>query len=176
MKLNSNYMNRCLKKLKELGAPLENWFCVNVVDHLGEDPNIALTDCELCGCSQVRYIHVMRHYDYRDLLSVGCVCAGVMEGDMLKAKERNRLLKNRASRRVNFAKRKWADLLPNVWTRKYKGELIYMIKTSNGQNQYKVSYMDKTIDQYKGRIIDNPLTASYAAFELIDPIENIINA
>lgn len=176
MKLNSKYMKRCLKKLKEMAAPLENWFCVSVVDHLGEYTNIALTDCELCGCSQVRYIHVMKHYDFNELLSVGCVCAGVMEGDVLRAKERNRLLKNRANRRVNFLKGGWSRLQSNIWTRKYRGEVIYMIKLSDEQNQYKLSYMDKTINQYKGREIDNPLTASYAAFDLIDPIENIINA
>lgn len=47
-----------------------------------EDPDhIDLFTCELCDCSQVRFVHVMRHDEYFETVSVGCICAGIMEGD-----------------------------------------------------------------------------------------------
>ena len=44
----------------------------------------------------------MVHEDYFDVVIVGCICAGIMEGDILRAKERDRLMKNRSKRRKNF--------------------------------------------------------------------------
>lgn len=51
-----NYQNRCTKQLKEWGAPLEGWYCENVVDVKGdeddwdeEDDGAGLATCELCG-------------------------------------------------------------------------------------------------------------------------------
>lgn len=94
------YIARCRKKLKEWGAPLENWKCVHLIDE--EKPDFI---CELCGCEKVRYVHVMEHEQYFEDIRVGCVCAGIMEGDILAAQERDRKMKNRAKRKVTFLKK-----------------------------------------------------------------------
>ncbi|XCB30426.1 hypothetical protein RQN30_03205 [Arcanobacterium hippocoleae] len=96
------YLARCHATLKTWKAPLEGWQCINLIDY--SEPNSGLTTCELCGCSKVRFIHVMTHHDYFDPVEVGCVCAGVMEGDQLAARERECKARNRAKRRATFLK------------------------------------------------------------------------
>ena len=41
------YLRKCHKRLRELGAPLENWSCIEV-----EDGETADFICELCGCDR----------------------------------------------------------------------------------------------------------------------------
>ena len=60
------YLRKCHKRLRELGAPLENWSCIEV-----EDGETADFICELCGCDRVRFIHVMAHAEYDGVLQVG---------------------------------------------------------------------------------------------------------
>lgn len=108
--IDSAYVRRCQKRLQEWGAPLSGWYCDYIYDVADEeeDPDhIDLFTCELCGCSQVRFVHVMRHDEYFETVSVGCICAGIMEGDILAARERERLMKNRAKRKRNFPNRQW---------------------------------------------------------------------
>ena len=97
--IDSAYVRRCQKRLQEWGAPLSGWYCDYIYDVADEeeDPDyIDLFTCELCDCSQVRFVHVMRHDEYFETVSVGCICAGIMEGDILAAREREWLMKNRA--------------------------------------------------------------------------------
>jgi hypothetical protein len=100
--VDSAYIARCHKVLREWGAPLSDWYCIHVYDMADDDGEIYdLATCELCGCSKVRYVHVMRHDLYFEDIEVGCICAGIMEGDILAAKDRERLMKNRAKRKQN---------------------------------------------------------------------------
>lgn len=86
---------------KREDVPHSGWNCVGVED-LGGPVGI----CQMCGYQIIRYAHQMEHPKYRSL-SVGCVCAGRMEGDVAEAKRREADFKNKQSRRVNFFKRKW---------------------------------------------------------------------
>ena len=65
--IDSAYVRRCQKRLQEWGAPLSGWYCEYIYDVADEeeDPDhIDLFTCELCDCSQVRFVHVMRHDEY----------------------------------------------------------------------------------------------------------------
>ena len=86
---------------KRSDAPHSGWTCVGVED-LGSPSGI----CEMCGYQIIRYAHQMEHPGYRSL-SVGCVCAGRMEGDIGEAKRREADFKSRQSRRISFFKRQW---------------------------------------------------------------------
>ncbi len=69
--------------------PKTGWTCAGVED-FGEEGFL----CELCGKQKARYIHHMEHPTYGKL-SVGCVCAGKMEGDIPGAKRREREFKRK---------------------------------------------------------------------------------
>ena len=53
------YYARCIRQLKEWGAPVTGWRCVDIIDVREDDRNAPLSTCELCGCADVRYEHVM---------------------------------------------------------------------------------------------------------------------
>ena len=166
--VDSAYIARCHKVLREWGAPLSDWHCVYVYDMADDDGGVYdLATCELCGCSKVRYVHVMRHDQYFEDIEVGCICAGIMEGDILAAKERERLMKNRAKRKQNFVRRKWKQTRDGGYFTNYRGKQVF-IKLSN---RYSVTCDGKQTCSYKNRPIDNFLSAAYAAFDLADPIE-----
>lgn len=165
------YYARCINELKKWGAPLDGWRCIGVEDVREDDPEADLFECELCGCSNVRFVHVMDHDLYFEEVRVGCICAGVMEGDILKAQERERLMRNRARRRKNFIKREWKQTRPNLWERSYRGIELNIMKTENG---YIVFTPSKTKRSYKGKPIRDFYSAIYAAFDLADPKEDIL--
>lgn len=86
---------------KREDVPHSGWHCVGVED-LGAPVGI----CQMCGYQIIRYAHQMEHPEYGPL-SVGCVCAGRMEGDVETAKRREAEFKNKQSRRLRFFQRKW---------------------------------------------------------------------
>lgn len=173
--MDNAYIARCHKTLKEWGAPLSGWYCVHVYDMADDDGEVYdLATCELCGCSQVRYVHVMRHDLYFEDVEVGCICAGIMEGDILAAKERERLLKNRAKRRQNFPGRKWRLTRYGGYFTNYCGKQVFINRSKYNSNRYGASCEGKQTWSYKNRPIDNFLSAAYAAFDLADPIEEVM--
>lgn len=89
-------------KWSEKDIPKKGWSCVDI-DDLGE-PSLV---CEMCETQDIRYVHVMEHPDYPELLRVGCVCAEHMEQDYVRPKEREKRLKRVARRRPSWAQREW---------------------------------------------------------------------
>lgn len=163
---NINYESRCLKKLKEMGAPLEGWYCVGMIDE--ETPTFV---CELCGCEKVRYVHIMHHEDFERELYVGCICAGVMEDNILAAKDRDRKMKNRAKRKKHFPNRRWDFMCDGSFFLYYNGYRITISTSRNGRycatcgTRYTWLYHNQPIMDFK--------SACYAAFDLADPIEEV---
>jgi len=88
-------------KWSQTGVPHKGWVC-NGIDDLGAPD----ATCEMCEVQPIRYVHYMAHLDYPDELAVGCVCAGHMEQDYAAARDRERVLRNAARRRLNWLSRK----------------------------------------------------------------------
>ena len=167
------YLSRCTKTLKAMGLSLGGWRCADVIDVRAEEPDVPLETCDICGCSKVRYVHIMEHPDTGLSLSVGCICAGVMEGDIFGARERERQMKNRASRRRTFVRKPWETGIFDGMLFQ-KGSIVYMNavgQDSDQSPQYHVFVDDAVISEYKGKPICDPLTAKYAAFDVLDPID-----
>lgn len=78
---------------KQEDVPHAGWRCAGVED-LGAPVGI----CQMCGYQIIRYAHRMEHPQYHGL-SVGCVCAGKMEGDITAARRRETEFKSRHARR-----------------------------------------------------------------------------
>ncbi len=159
---------RCIKRLKEWHAPLSGWTCTEIIDVREDDPDASLSSCELCDCDSVRYEHIMEHELYFEPVAVGCVCAGIMEGDALAAFERERRMRNRSKRRRNFIRKAWKKNGSFLWYRVYRKKQM-LISERNGK--YTVSVGSQTVWKYKGEPISSFLSAMYAAFDLADPKE-----
>ena len=161
------YKSRCIKRLKEWNAPTSSWECVYMYDAAGDGG--ALTVCELCDCPKVRYVHVMQHSEYFEDVHVGCICAGIMDGDILAAKERNREMKNRTKRKQNYLKREWRWGNNGSRTLRYKNHFIVIISSRFESGHYAVICGKQNVWRYKGEKITNFLSAVHAAFDLVDP-------
>jgi hypothetical protein len=61
----------------------------------------------MCEVQDVRYVHVMEHVNYAETLPVGCICAGRMEGDPVRARDREASFKALCGRRAKWLTREW---------------------------------------------------------------------
>jgi len=84
------------------GVPHKGWTCVDI-DDLGSPSE----ECEICESQTIRYVHHMAHPEYPDVLHVGCVCAGHMEGDLAASRDREVSMKSRATKRKRWTTRAW---------------------------------------------------------------------
>lgn len=162
---------KCIQRLKEWGAPLDGWRCIGIIDVREDDREAPLSVCELCDCNKVRYEHIMEHDLYFETVTVGCICAGIMEGDVLKARERERLMRNRSRRRMTFVKHIWKQERWDVWYRTYRKKELVIRKTAGG---YIALAGNRMAERYKGRPIRDFYSAIYAAFDLADPVEAVL--
>ena len=83
--VDKRYLARCIRELKRWNAPLSGWVCVEITDVMEDDDEAGFSECELCGCKKVRYEHLMEHCDFPFPIATGCICAGIMPGDILQA-------------------------------------------------------------------------------------------
>ena len=72
------YLARCLRQLKEWGAPLDGWYCTGIIDVHEDDYDAPLSACELCGCVHVRYEHVMEN-DIAPWITIGTMELEILE-------------------------------------------------------------------------------------------------
>ena len=92
------------------GVPHKGWECDTVYDIREDGSSPDETDyeiCQMCGNERIRYVHVMSHPEYPKPLNVGCVCAEKMSNDYLGPKKKEKVLRNKASRRSRWLTRKW---------------------------------------------------------------------
>ena len=89
-------------KWKIKGIPRSGWKCIDIQD-LGK-PSLL---CQMCEHEKIRFAHYMQHQNYREVLIAGCICAGNMEGDLARAKERDAFMKSRMNKRKNWLSKKW---------------------------------------------------------------------
>ncbi|MBQ3590584.1 MAG: hypothetical protein II979_01470, partial [Clostridia bacterium] len=119
-------------------VPHEGWECTGIID-LGEPVGI----CRMCGHQIIRYVHIMRHPDYHRTIGAGCICAGRMEGDVERAKQREADFKNRQNRLETFLS------LPRKRSRngheyvKYKGEIITLLEDKFKKGYWKTAFRNK---------------------------------
>jgi len=162
------YIARCHRALKKREAPLDGWACEGVIDH-GEDD----FTCELCGCTRVRYVHAMRHNEYPFEINVGCICAGIMEGDILAAEERDAEAKRRSQRKSNYLKKQWNTISDGLWQLQYKRRTISIEQDSfRGVDFFKINIAGEQYHWKENRRMNSFLTAQHFIFDLIDQEEN----
>ncbi len=116
-------------------VPHEGWTCEAIYD-LGEPVGI----CRMCGHQIIRYVHVMRHPAYPKAIGAGCVCAGRMEGDAERARQRENAFKNRQSRLETFLRLPLKRSKNGNEYVKYKNEIITILRDKYKEGYYKSVY------------------------------------
>lgn len=112
-------------------TPKRGWKCIEVYDNL--TPSVT---CGMCQGTEARYVHVMRHPRAANL-SVGCICAGYMEGYFDEigkeiVKQREEQLRNRTQRRGKWLTRKWGETRNGNPKLKIEGQIIAVFPRRDG--------------------------------------------
>lgn len=138
-------------------VPHSGWVCTGITD-LGAPSGV----CQMCGHQIIRYVHHMIHPNYRSL-GVGCICAGKMEGDVERAKKRERDYKNRAARLESFRRRSWKNSRKgNPYLRiNHRVAVLYY----NKQHQYWSFAIDNSFSSGKYKTREEAVDAVFAALE-----------
>jgi hypothetical protein len=115
-------VNRHCGKWSDKNVPHKGWECVDI-----EDTGAPDSICEMCESQHIRYIHYMKHPDYKEILRAGCICAGHMEANLINAKKRDDFMKSRSDKRKRWLNhRGWKiSKKGNDWI-KTEGFLIVM--------------------------------------------------
>lgn len=95
---------------KQQGIPHKGWTLVDVIDVREDGQAEWETDyetCMMCGNEKIRYVHIVEHAEVGEEFRVGCTCAEKMTNDYLNPERRERELRNRANRRINWTKKDW---------------------------------------------------------------------
>lgn len=152
------------------GIPHKGWYCKDVFD-LREDAEetdeIEYEQCEMCGNEKIRFVHVMKHPEYNQLLHVGRICAEKMSNDYINPGEIENELRKKAFRRSNFKRVKWKfNEYKNTYSKKYKGEYITIKEASNGN--WAVFFAEQQVWKHNGRNILSFEVAEKVAFEIFE--------
>lgn len=155
--------------------PHKGWIEIGIED-LGEEAEfgekIQYEQCEMCGNEKIRYVHIMKHPEFRGELRVGRTCAGHMTDDYENSEFKEKELKNRVQRKKNFMKKEWRQVVKTGnYTLKYKGEHITIMRSKYGSG-WGVIYAGKRCWEYHGKKIYNFDTARLVAFNLFDEMYN----
>ncbi len=120
---------------REAGFPHKGWKWVDVRDSRDNDglSYEGYPCCEFCDQTQIRYVHILEHPNFPDIVEVGCDCAEQLTEDYTNPHSRERNLRNRASRLAKFPDRKAWKVSPkgNLWIN-YEDHHIIVIQTSKG--------------------------------------------
>lgn len=152
-------------KWSQPGVPHRGWHCVDIED-LGE-PQV---QCEMCESQTIRFVHNMEHPNYSQVLGVGCICAGHMEGDVAAARTREAAMKSRVGKKKRWLTRKWRiSAKGNPWLRA-DGYRITVYERRDGWS-VTVSKEDNSSIQHSRKTYKTQDQAKLAGFDYITRLE-----
>ncbi|MFN9819301.1 MAG: hypothetical protein ACK56K_01195 [Akkermansiaceae bacterium] len=127
-------MHRYLKTTP--GCPQSNWTWLGCID-LKEDEGLEFDDyeeCEFCGQESIRFVHSLKHTDWKNTIKVGRICAArytrTSPRDLAAAEA---VLKNRSQRRQRFPNHKsWKLSSKGNRYIEYSGSFVVVTKKPDG--------------------------------------------
>lgn len=143
------------------GLPHKGWQCVDCED-LCEPVGV----CEMCGKTEIRYMHVMHHPTLPNTIQVGCECAERMELTY-NGKRAQQRVKNKAARLRTWMKLdKWRVSAAGNLFKKYRRRVVVLVQLET-RPEYFVYYLD---GKASPRAYLGHEGAARAAFDALNPV------
>lgn len=116
----------------------------------------------MCGNEKIRYVHIVEHKEVEEYFRVGCICAEKMTNDYVNPQKREKDLRNRASRRMNWIKKEWKVSIKGYYYLNVNGKhlLIYRDKKTR---KYKI----KIGEDFINKLFENLKEAKNYIFDKI---------
>jgi hypothetical protein len=95
---------------KQQGFPHKGWTLLDVIDVREDGQSEEETDYEtfmMCGNEKIRYVHIVEHKEIAKEFRVDYNCASKLTEDYINPEKREKELRNRAKKRINWVKIKW---------------------------------------------------------------------
>ena len=137
------------------------WRCVGITD-MGSPS----AKCQLCERQIVRYVHHMESKN-GERLDVGCVCAGKLEGNLEKAKDRERDFKSKQSRQVAFMQTKLSKSKNGNLYLKINGHVLVLLEDRYHNNCWRYA-IDGDFSKYAYMTIEDALADTFKELENIN--------
>ena len=130
---------------KQPGIPRKGWTLLDVIDIREDDQSENDTDyetCMMCGNEKIRYVHVVEHSEVSSEFRVGCSCAGKMTEDYVNPARREKEIRNRSSRLLNWTKKQWKKSKNGTYYLEVEERLLLIFQDKK-TSKYKVKIGDK---------------------------------
>jgi hypothetical protein len=151
-------------KWSDKDVPHKGWKCIDIED-LGE-PSLT---CEMCEFQEIRYVHYMKHPGYKDILKVGCICAGNMEENLLHARKRDEFMRSRSSKRKRWLSRQWKISRNGNEYIKSDGYIITIFQKGKTWNAL-IKTEDNKFKEWSKRVYQTPDEVKISAFDFLTRI------
>jgi hypothetical protein len=129
---------------KQPGVPRKGWTLLDVIDIREDGQSESDTDyetCMMCGNEKIRYVHVVEHSEVSSEFRVGCSCAEKMTEDYVNPARREKEIRNRSSRLLNWTKKQWKKSKNGTYYLKIEERLLLI-------------FQDKKTSKYRVKIGD----------------------
>jgi len=153
---------------RQQGVPHKGWVLMDVIDvreHGQSQWDTEYETCMMCGNEKIRYVHILHHHDVIEDFRVGCTCAEKMTNDYINPERREKELRNRASRRINWTRKTWKRTKTGNYYLKID-ERFLLIYRDKKSARYKVKvgkvFGKKTFDN-----LDNAKMAAFIGMEYL---------
>jgi hypothetical protein len=111
----------------------------------------------------------MEHPTFPLTLSTGCICAGIMEEDILGAKKREREARRRSQRKSNYLKKEWIAVSEKRWELHYKHrDLVIDTDSFRGGEYYRLEIDGEGYQWKDNTRMTSFLVAQHFAFDIMD--------
>jgi len=151
---------------KQPGIPRKGWTLLHVIDIREDGQSESDTDyetCMMCGNEKIRYVHVVEHSEVSSEFRVGCSCAEKMTEDYVNPARREKDVRNRSSRLLNWTKKQWKKSKNGTYYLKIEERLLLIFQDKK-TSKYKV----KIGDTFGEKAFDKIEKAKVAVFKGIE--------
>ena len=115
-------------------VPREDWRCMEVADLLEKHTGQKTIVCEMCGEVTIRFVHIMEHDNFDEVLGVCVSCAEKMTGDEANPRRVERGIRNKSAARDEWLARHWYLSVRDNWVVNVEGVNmgVFPVKFQNG--------------------------------------------
>jgi hypothetical protein len=116
-------------------VPQEDWRCMEVADILEQHTGKRDMLCEMCGKETIRFVHIMEHDNFDEVLGVCISCAEAMTGDTVNPRQVEDKVRRKSGARDRWLAGHWYLSVRDNWVTVVDGVNmgVFPVKFQNGQ-------------------------------------------
>lgn len=107
--------------LENPDVPRDDWRCMEVADLLEKHTGRREVVCEMCGVVNIRYVHVMEHDSFHEVIGVCVTCAERTTGDAVNPRKVEAEVRRKSGARDRWLAGHWYLSARDNWVTNVSG-------------------------------------------------------